>query len=75
MKNRRKRVRNPSLLGENLTWLEHIPAKRSDQLGVQLDILVGCPVQHGLLGDDVQHDALVGEGADQALLELGSTSG
>ena len=82
------------MLGENLTVLEHIPAERSGQLGVQLDILVDCPVQNGLLGDNpqpglvedeqvkqdllegfVQHGAFVGEGADQALLELGSTSG
>jgi hypothetical protein len=79
VKNRRKRLRNPSLLGENLNRLEHIPAKRSDQLGVQLDLLVGRPVQHGLHGNDVQprprvhedHSGLeVGEPVTQALLEV-----
>ena len=52
---------------------------RSDQLRVQLDLLVGCPVQHGVLGNDVQprplvhedHSGLEGdEQVQQALLEV-----
>ena len=42
---------------------------RSDQLCAQLDLLVGRPVQHGLLGNDVQPGPLVHADPHPGLVE------
>ena len=48
---------------------EHIPTNSSDQLGVQLNLLVGRPVQHKLIGDGIQLALLVHSDPHPGLVE------
>jgi hypothetical protein len=60
VKNRRKRLRNRSLLGESLTRLEQIPAK-----------ILGNAVQHGTLIHEELHSELERDDAGQELAGAG----
>ena len=63
-------VEEPKCWGKTSTRLGAYPCqKRSDQHGVQLNLLVGRPVQYGLLGDDVQPGHLVDADPHTGLVE------